>query len=107
MTVAPADPLDWLRWLIVALFLIDALVTLVGLLAKLRAAQQGRGPLISFSERMVHVGGAAICFFVGMAMFGYLLDWDSVWRLPMLVAGGLFVLIGRGLELRETERSGR
>lgn len=73
---------------------VAATIILIALWARRKRAHD-----MGFAESMSVLGGALVCASVTVASVGLVLDWDSVWRLPLLLVALSYVVIGRGLEL--------
>lgn len=88
---------EW-RWAIVVLGL-AAMVIMIGLWRRRRAARD-----MDFAESLSLTGGALVCGSVSLASLGIILDWDSLWRLPLLAVALAYVVVGRGIQLWRSRR---
>ena len=89
---------EW-RWPVIALG-----VACAGVILAIWAVKRRRPRRLSFHEAMSLWGGAAVCLCVTLSTAGVLFGWDPVWRLPPTAAALVYVLIGRGIELRQLTR---
>jgi hypothetical protein len=56
-------------------------------------------------EAMGMVGGGVLCVAVSSGTLGVLLGFDTVYRLPVVIAALLYIILGRTLQLHRRRRS--